>query len=611
MLRSDFLPASDGIMCGIVGYVGEREAYTILHESLKRLEYRGYDSCGIVTLDKGRFHVKKDKGKIDEVLRDIKLEGNLGIGHTRWATHGIPSQKNAHPFFDCEGKIALVHNGIIQNYDELKEHLIRKGHFFVSETDTEVICHLIEEEMKEVKDLEEAVKNALRKLKGSYAVAIISTEFDGIVIARKESPLVIGIGNGEYFVASDIPALLKETNRITIMEDNEYGVLKNNGFYIKSLIEDEKIEKKILTVDWTPDMAEKGGYDYFMHKEINEQPIAIRETLRMKEKELDKIIEVLDTKKNIFLVACGTSYHAAMAGKYALSKLANLNTDVIIASEFKEFASVDENSIVMAISQSGETADTLSAIRHAKNKKATVIAMTNVIGSSITREAEMVCYTYAGPEIGVAATKTFAVQLAYLSYIAIELGKRRGLINEEKYKKLIEELENIPNLVEYVLSKQNEIKKIAKIYKERDDFYFIGRGISYATSLEGALKLKEISYIHAEGFPGGELKHGPLALIEENVPVVAVIPLGESYERMLGNIEEVKARGASVIAVASEKDEKIVKLADHIILMPEIDESLSPMLYVVPLQLIAYFVAVERGLDPDKPRNLAKSVTVE
>ncbi len=598
-------------MCGIVGYIGDREAYPIIHGSLKRLEYRGYDSCGIVTVDKGKFQLKKDKGKIDEVLKDIKLEGEMGIGHTRWATHGIPSRKNAHPFFDCEGKIALVHNGIIQNYGDLKDYLIRKGHRFSSETDTEVICHLIEDEKKEGIDLEKAVKSALNKLKGSYAIAVISTDFDGIIIARKESPLVIGVGNGEYFIASDIPAILKETSRMIIVEDNEYGVLKNNGFFVKSLIDDKKIEKKIFTVDWTPDMAEKGGYDYFMHKEINEQPIAIRETLRMKEKELDKIIKALDTKNNIFLVACGTSYHAAIAGKYTFSKLANLNTDVIIASEFKEFTSVDENSIVLTISQSGETADTLNAVRHAKNKKATILAMTNVLGSSITREADIVCFTYAGPEIGVAATKTFAVQLAYLSYIAIELGRRRGIIDENIYQRLLEDLENVPNLLEDILSKQHDIKEIAKIYKNKDDFFFIGRGISYATSLEGALKLKEISYIHAEGFPGGELKHGPLALVEDNVPVVAVVPLGESHDRMLGNIEEVKARGANVIAIASEKDEKIVKLVDHALLMPEIDENLSPMLYVVPLQLIAYFVAVERGLDPDKPRNLAKSVTVE
>ncbi len=592
-------------MCGIVGCIlKDDEAAPVLLECVKKLEYRGYDSVGIAT-PSSKINIRKDKGKISEAEKNVKLSdlpGNMGIAHVRWATHGIPTQKNAHPHTDCNGKIAVVHNGIIENYKELKNNLESEGHIFKSDTDTEVIPHLIEKFMDQGFDLEIAVRKTLDMINGSYALAVISTDEPGkIVGVRKESPMIVGKGDGDYFLASDVPAILKHTNNIIYLEDGEMVILDADGVTVKNVL-GEIIEKEIHIIEWTPDMAEKGGFDHFMIKEIHEQPDAVRDTL-MESSEIEKIVNNLGGIERICFVACGTSYHASLIGKYLFESLMGLPTDVILASEFQYSSkAMDEKTLVIFISQSGETADTLKALRTAKKRSETLVIV-NVVGSTATREAKHVVFTRAGPEIGVAATKTYVSQLTCVYLLAAHMSKRMDLV---------EELHKIPKFMVEVLDNEDYIHRIAKKYKDAQDFFFIGRGFSYPTALEGALKLKEITYIHGEGYAAGELKHGPLALIDDGVPVVAVVAPGNIHDKTLSNVEEVRARGAHVISVGSSDDEILKSESkDMMVMDSEIDELISPIPYIVPLQLLAYYISVEKGIDPDKPKNLAKCVTVE
>jgi glucosamine--fructose-6-phosphate aminotransferase (isomerizing) len=593
-------------MCGIVGCIlKNNKAAPVLLDCVQRLEYRGYDSVGLATYSSSGINIKKDRGKINEVSQKLHLEelpGEIGIGHVRWATHGLPTQENAHPHTDCEGKIAVVHNGIIENYKELKDQLISEGHHFVSQTDTEVIAHLIEKYHKEGLDLEEAINKAITKLHGSYAFAVISTdEPNRILGVRKESPLILGLGDGEYFLASDAPAILQHTRRIIYLADHETFIMDEEGITVKDR-DGRVLDKPVETIRWTPEMAQKGGYPHFMLKEIHEQPEAVQNTL-FEVSDIKKIVSQFPEFKRVTFVACGTSYHASLVGKYLFEGLLGLPTDVILASEF-EFSekAIDPQALVIFISQSGETADTLKALRIA-NKKAKTLAIVNVLGSTATREADYVIFTRAGPEIGVAATKTYISQLTCIYLLAA------CMCQDEE---LLEELQKIPDCMKAVLSLEECIKEMAGKYKDAQDFFFIGRGFSYPTALEGALKLKEITYIHGEGYAAGELKHGPLALIDDDVPVVAVVPPGKSHDRTLSNVQEVKARGARVIGLGSEDDQVLSSEVSDMIEFPhQIPELLSPLLYVVPLQLLAYHISVQRGIDPDKPKNLAKCVTVE
>ena len=602
-------------MCGIIGYIGDRPAAEVIVRGLRRLEYRGYDSVGVVTAENGRLYIKKGAGKIDEVVERLNLldmPGKRGLGHTRWATHGVPNDTNAHPHGDCTGRIALVHNGIIENFIELKEELTKKGHTFESDTDSEVIAHLIEEELKSSGSFEEALRKALLKLKGSFALGIVYTEEpDRLYFVRNESPLVLGIGEGETFGASDIPAFLEYTNRVVFLDDMEYAIVTKDSWVVKNLKTGEEVEKDVKTVNWTLEMAEKAGFPHFMLKEIFEQPRVLKDAIHGNAEAIKDVAREIANYDKIYFVAMGTSYHAALAGKYLFQRLAKKAPIVEDASEFRyEFEEViDENSLVIAITQSGETADTLAAMKLAKRRGAKVLAIVNVVGSMATRIADLTLYTHAGPEIGVAATKTYTTQLAVLTMLAIELARTLGTADEEHLRELEEGLRRLPDVVENVLSSSEPLKELAENLKDRPNFFYIGRGIGVPTALEGALKLKEISYIHAEGLSAGELKHGPLALIEEGVPVVAIAPRGKTFDKMVSNIEEAKARGAYVIALGDS--ERLRGISDAFIEMPAVDELLSPIPYVVPLQLLAYHLAVLRGNDPDKPRNLAKSVTVE
>lgn len=592
-------------MCGIIGCIlDNKKAAPVLLECVKRLEYRGYDSVGIATSG-SEIDIKKDSGKIDDVQENLNLTdlaGKMGIAHVRWATHGVPTKENAHPHTDCKNKIAVVHNGIIENYKELKDELIEKGHVFKSETDTEVIPHLIEKYMDEGNDLEDSVRLAVKNLKGSYALAAISSEEpDKVVGVRKESPLIVGKGETEFFIASDAPAILQHTNRVIYLEDNEIVVLNEEGIVIKDA-DGNIVQKELDTVDWTPDMAEKGGYNHFMLKEIHEQPEAVKNTL-LEASEIKKIVQDFPKFNRVCFVACGTSYHASLTGKYLLENLLGIPTDVILASEFEYSAgTLDEKTLVIVITQSGETADTLKALRHA-NRRAKSLAIVNVLGSTVTREAEYVIYTRAGPEIGVAATKTYVSQLTCIYLLAIFMSKK---------EELLEQLNNLPQYMKNALEKEDSIKEIAQRYKDSSDFFFIGRGFSYPTALEGALKLKEVTYIHGEGYAAGELKHGPLALIDDNVPVVAVAPPGKSHDKTLSSVEEVKSRGAKIIGLGSLEDDVLKsKVHDFIGFEDEIDEMFQAIPYVIPLQLLSYHISVLRGIDPDKPKNLAKCVTVD
>lgn len=592
-------------MCGIVGCIlKDKKAAPILLECVKKLEYRGYDSVGIAT-SSDEIIIKKGQGKIDEVHEKLNLTdlpGHKGIAHVRWATHGLPTKENAHPHTDCKSRIAVVHNGIIENFKELRGQLEAEGHKFTSQTDTEIIPHLIEKYMDKGLNLEKALQKATQKLRGSYALAVISAdEPDKIIGVRKESPLIVGKGEGEYFLASDVPAILRHTDHVIYLDNDEMVILDNEGVTVKNL-QGKVIEKKVDVIEWTPDMAEKKGYEHFMLKEIHEQPEAVKNTL-MEASEIEEMVSKFPDFKRICFVACGTSFHASMVGKYLFESLLNIPTQVELASEFEYVSgSLDENTLVILISQSGETADTLKALKIA-NEKSETLAIVNVLGTTATREADHVTYTRAGPEIGVAATKTYVSQLASIYLLAICMSGREDLLTE---------LSKIPDHMKRSLEKEDQIIDIASKYKDTTDFFFIGRGFSYPTAMEGALKLKEITYIHGEGYAAGELKHGPLALIDDGVPVVAVVPPGKSHDKTLSNLEEVKARGARVIALGSFQDEILrSETHDFIGFEDEVGELLSPLLYVVPLQLLAYHISVERGIDPDKPKNLAKCVTVE
>ena len=594
-------------MCGIVGCVLKNENVApILLDSISKLEYRGYDSIGLATACDGKINLKKDAGKIDEVNAKLNFEempGSYGIAHVRWATHGDPSKENSHPHLNSSGTIAVVHNGIIENYLAIKEDLISEGYEFKSDTDTEVIPHLLDKFMKEGLDLEKAVRKVIGVIEGAYALAAICTDEPNKVVAtRKDSPLIVGIGEDEYFVASDSPAILKYTNNIAYLDKGDIVILSEDGVTFKDE-NDKVIKKEIDVLDWSPEMAEKEGYDHFMIKEINEQDVAIKNTLAEKDKVKAIVDEVKGTINRVVFVACGTSYHASLTGKYLIESLVGIPTEVLLASEFKYSAkALNDKTLVIFISQSGETADTLKAL-DAANEVSKTLAIVNVRGSSATRRADYVIQTQAGPEIGVAATKTYVSQL-----IAIYLFSALLADDEE----LLKRLEKVPDYIDEVLKKQGIIREISHLYKRDKDAFFIGRGFSYPIALEGALKLKEISYIHAEGYAAGELKHGPIALIDEHIPVVVVAPPGEDYKKIMSNLQEVKARGADILGIGAIGDEDLVSESDNVFLInPEVDDILAPLVYIVPLQLLSYHVSVIRKLDPDKPKNLAKCVTVE
>jgi glucosamine--fructose-6-phosphate aminotransferase (isomerizing) len=609
-------------MCGIFGCVlKEGNAAPLIHAALKRLEYRGYDSVGVVTIYDGKLYLKKDQGKIDDVHKLHNLDdlpGSLGIGHTRWATHGAPLQVNAHPHADCSGRIAVVHNGIIENFADLKTELENHGHVFKSRTDTEVIPHLIEENLKNKPDigLENAVLEAVKRLEGSYAIAVVSTtEPDKIVCARNESPLVVGVNQDAVYFGSDIPAFLPLTNKAIIVDDGELVTLSTKGVEIKKITDSKIVTREPKIIDWTPEMAVKQGYPHFMIKEIHEQAECLRNTLRAQEHYADLMATFLDRAREVYLVACGTSYHACWAASYMLSKLAFLPTYPVIASEFIEQhgKSVNIDSTILAISQSGETADTLAAVNAARQRAATILGLTNTIGSTLTRVARVYIGQQSGPEIGVAATKTFTSQLSVMAQLALRLAKKRGKVSQDEMDYLAERLCKLPDTVQTIIDTQEEnAKKIAKKYKDKKDFFFLGRGISTATAFEGRLKLMEIAYAPAIAFPAGESKHGPISLIEPGFPVIFVAPKDETHKTLIGNIMEMKARGASIIAVVEEGDEEIKNLVDDYMEVPKgVPEVLSPIAFIIPLQLLAYYMAVERGYSPDMPRNLAKSVTVK
>ena len=609
-------------MCGIVGYLGSREATPIILEGLKKLEYRGYDSAGICTIPAEKADMRRSQGKLfklEQLINSQPLAGSIGIGHTRWATHGKPSETNAHPH--QAGRVIVVHNGIIENYLELKEGLKAQGCVFKSETDTEVISHLIDEKMKVTGDFEKAVRSALKELRGAYALCILcESEPDILIAAKQGSPLVVGLGDGEFFVASDIPPILSHTRTMVFLEDGEMAVFRG-GTYAFSTVAGERLEKKPRHIDWSPMMAEKGGYRHFMLKEIFEQPRAIQDTLagRLAEEDGDVFLEDLKLSdaelakiKRIYLIACGTSWHAALVGKFYIESYCRIPAEVDIASEFRyRNPVVDDATLMILISQSGETADTLAALREGKGRGAKNLAICNVVDSSIARESNGVVYTHAGPEIGVASTKAFVTQLAALYLFTIRLGRAIGTLDKGAGQGMIASLVRLPTLLERTLELNTLVEKVARKYMNARDFLYLGRGINYPIALEGALKLKEISYIHAEGYPAGEMKHGPIALIDENMPVVVLAPKNANYEKVVSNMEEVIAREGRVIAVVSEGETELKSKAEVTLEVPEECEDMTPILLAVPMQLLAYHVAVMKGTDVDQPRNLAKSVTVE
>lgn len=609
-------------MCGIVGYIGPKEAVSILVEGLEKLEYRGYDSAGVAITGNGSIEILKKEGKLralKDQMNGQTYSANVGIGHTRWATHGRPSDENAHPHTDCTGKIAVVHNGIIENYLPLREWLQSQGHVFNSQTDTEVLPHLIEEYYEG--DLLDAVLKASLRLVGSFAMAVVSShEPNKLVAVRQDSPLVVGLGEGEYFLASDIPALLRHTRFTYILNDGEVAVLEPDRVRVMDR-QRNNINKKVFEVKWEAEQAEKGGYDHFMLKEIHEQPKALRDTFsgriapdnsRVTLDEVKITPEEIRGLKKIFIAACGTAYHAGFVGKYVIEKLVRLPVEVDIASEFRYRQPIIEpGTLVIIISQSGETADTLAALREAKRQGAHVIAVTNVVGSSVSREADDVIYTWAGPEIAVASTKAYTTQLASMYLIALHLAAVRGTIAPGELVEILAEMKQLDTKAQLLVDNSVEIIDFAKEISSAKNLFYIGRGLDYAVAMEGSLKLKEISYIHAEAYAAGELKHGTLALVEDYVPVVALCTQKDLYDKTASNIQEVKARGASVLALAMEGSVEVEKVSDKTIYIPETHPLLAPILTVIPLQLLAYHTAVARGCDVDKPRNLAKSVTVE
>lgn len=609
-------------MCGIVGYVGTKQAQPFLINGLTKLEYRGYDSAGIAVFDGNKINLEKCVGRLDALKNKIKghePQGTIGIGHTRWATHGGPSDVNAHPHMDCKGDFAIVHNGIIENYLPLKEDLIAKGHKFLSETDTEVVVHLLEDLYDG--DFEAAVREVLKKIEGSYSLLFMSRrDPDMLICTKKDNPLIIGLGEGENFIASDIPAIIEYTRRNYIMNDGEIAVVKKDSIAVTDR-EGLPVTKKVFEVNWNAEAAEKGGYEHFMLKEIHEQPKAIRDTITSRIakdntsvtlNELKWNKEYLDSFHKVFIIACGTAYHAGLVGKYYIEKLARIPVEVDIASEFRyRDPIVDEHTLVIVMSQSGETIDTLAALKESKRLGAKTLAITNVVGSSIAREADEVLYTWAGPEIAVASTKAYTTQLVLMFLLALYMAGLKKTVTPQRTQQLLTQLRELPTQVDKTLEDTEPIKTFAKQYGFNEDVFFIGRSLDYNVALEGALKLKEISYIHAEAYAAGELKHGTLALIVEGVPVIALATQKSVYEKTISNIKEVKARDAVVIGITSEDNDDLIKCVDHIIKVPCTDELLIPLLTVVPLQLLAYYAAITRGCDVDKPRNLAKSVTVE
>lgn len=608
-------------MCGIVGYIGAKQAKQILLEGLSKLEYRGYDSAGLAILNEERIEIQKSKGRLADLetkLSTYSLPGNLGIGHTRWATHGKPSDRNSHPHTDERQTFAVVHNGIIENYVELKEELIAKGHRFVSETDTEVIAKLLAD--VDDGDLVSTVQKAVAKLKGAFAIGVINqAEPDKLVAVRFASPLVIGIGDGENFIASDIPAILKHTRDVYILEDGEMALLTRDQVTLMTM-EGNPVEREIMRVTWNMDTAEKGGYDHFMLKEIFDQPQAIKDTLasRLRDGFVDLSHELslnaydIQQIDKIQIVACGTAYHAGLVGKYVLEEFTRIPVEVDIASEYRYRNPIlSEQTLVVVISQSGETADTLAALREAKKSGAKVLAITNVVGSSVAREADEVMITWAGPEIAVASTKAYTSQLIAIYLLAIYFAQALETKTEDECKQMVSALEQLPAKVDILLEQKEKIEAFAHKVAEHQNLFFLGRGLDYAVALEGSLKLKEISYIHSEAYAAGELKHGTLALIEEGIPVISLATQKAIFDKMISNIQEVKARGAYLLGIAEEDDTELQKSVDEVIYIPKTMDVLTPVLAVVPLQLLAYYACLMRGHDVDKPRNLAKSVTVE
>jgi glutamine---fructose-6-phosphate transaminase (isomerizing) len=618
-------------MCGIVGYIGPKRVVPLILDGLRRLEYRGYDSAGIAVVnDNGKMEIRRAPGKLrnlEESIQKTPIEGLYGIGHTRWATHGRPTEENAHPHRDCTGEIVVVHNGIIENYVELKKQLVAERHKFLTETDTEIIAHLLEKFSKNA-SLEEAVLKAVKVMGGAYALVAVSTrDPQKIVAARLGPPIVVGIGEGEFFVASDIPAILAHTRNIFFLGDGEVAVLTPQGVRLTDF-QNGAIQRKPQHIGWDPIMAEKGGFKHFMQKEIFEQPRAVRDTLlgRISQETGQVFLDEMNISeaefkgfRDVKIVACGTSWHAGLAGKFMIERLAQMPVEVDYGSEFRYRDPIlDDKTLIVAISQSGETADTLAAEREAAHKGAKILAICNVVGAMLTREASGTIYTHAGPEIGVASTKAFTGQLTALVLTALHLGQVRGKLSPVASQKFMQELTRIPHKIESILQRDSQIEDLARQFFRCTDFLYLGRGIHYPIALEGALKLKEISYIHAEGYPAGEMKHGPNALIDENLPVVVIATRDESdpssmtrYEKTISNLQEVKARDGIVIAVVSEGDQLARESAQHVIEIPAAPDLLSPILEIIPLQMLAYHIAVRRGCDVDQPRNLAKSVTVE
>jgi glucosamine--fructose-6-phosphate aminotransferase (isomerizing) len=617
-------------MCGIVGYVGTKDAVPVIVEGLRRLEYRGYDSAGVAVVCEGQLSRRRSVGKLGNLVESLRAEplsGQFGLGHTRWATHGRPSEENAHPHQDCHGRVVVVHNGIIENYLPLKQRLSAQGHKFVTQTDTEIVAHLVESHLQSdgAAGFEAAVRKAVAELEGIYALVLMDRQHPQLLIgARKGPPLVVGLGDGEHFLASDIPALLPYTREFLFLDDGEMVTITPREVHITNGAGQE-VKREPQRITWDPVQAEKGGYRHFMLKEIHEQPRAVRDTLlgrigldegEVHLQELGAAAEQLRRVKRVLLLACGTSWHAALVAKYLLEQVSGVPAEVDYGSEFRyRTPIVGEDTLAVAISQSGETADTLAAFREAKEKGALPIAICNVQGSMLTREAAGTLLTHAGPEIGVASTKAFTAQIAALSLLALHLGRLRGSLSRERCRELLEQLARVPHLMENALQASGRIDELSKPLARADDFLFLGRGINYPIALEGALKMKEISYIHAEGYPAGEMKHGPIALIDENMPVVAICAPGRTYDKMLSNVQEVKARGGRVLAIVAQGDTNVRAILDQphdiIIDVPPIEEVWSPLLMVIPLQLLSYHTAVRAGRDVDQPRNLAKSVTVE
>jgi glucosamine--fructose-6-phosphate aminotransferase (isomerizing) len=614
-------------MCGIVAYIGHKEAYPIIIKGLKRLEYRGYDSAGVALLDNDELNIYKKQGKVanlEDFSAGKNTAGHVGIGHTRWATHGAPSDRNAHPHLSEHGNIAMIHNGIIENYDAIKQELTNKGYTFNSDTDTEVLCYLIEDIMKNSgTKLGESVRLALQQVVGAYAIVVMSKdEPDKLIAARKSSPLVVGIGHeGDFYLASDATPIVEYTKKVVYMDDEEIAVIRPNEDLKLYGIDDIEKTPYVQELELQLEALEKGGYDHFMLKEIHEQPRSIEDCFRGRLNADEGWVALGGIKdyeqkminaNRVIMVACGTSWHACLVGEYLFEDLARINVEVEYASEFRyRNPIINENDIVIAVSQSGETADTLAALELAKSKGATILGICNVVGSSISRITDAGSYTHAGPEIGVASTKAFTAQVTVLTLMALSLAHKKGTISESKFRKLLSELEAIPAKVQRVLEKNDMIEYISEQYKDANNALYLGRGSSFPVALEGALKLKEISYIHAEGYPAAEMKHGPIALIDEEMPVFVIATKGTSYEKVVSNIQEVKARKGKIIAIVTEGDVQVKAIADHVIEIPETDEHLVALLATIPLQLLSYHIAVMRGCNVDQPRNLAKSVTVE